>query len=160
MKMKPGKNMNILEAFVIAIRKEIAANALYSKLAVRTFNPECRKKFLSLAEEEKQHRDSLILLYKKVVGPENFNIPEIELKGHEDPGKTDMTMVEIIEYAIKGEQESAAFYTDLAANQTDKLTVEVLQRLAAMERTHERLLREDLKKVETNPDWFEEKKQH
>jgi len=158
--MDIGKNINILEAFVIAIRREIAANKLYLRLAGRTFNPECRKKFQSLAEDEKAHRDSLILIYKKVVGAENFNIPEVEIQEHDAPWKSDMTMVEIIQYAIKGEQESAVFYTDLAAKQTDNLTAEVLKRLAEMERTHERMLKEDLEKVEKNPDWFEEKNHH
>lgn len=52
----PAPDMNLQEAYILAMKNEKAAFKLYSSLAAATENPQIKETLLSLAQEEAKHK--------------------------------------------------------------------------------------------------------
>ncbi len=62
-----GPDMNYQDAIVLAMQKEKAAFKLYSALAETTDDPEIKKMFLALAQEEARHKLRFEIEFDEVV---------------------------------------------------------------------------------------------
>jgi rubrerythrin len=69
--VKSSPKMNYEEALIFAMKKEKKAFMLYMKLADEAADPEMKKVFLSLAEEESKHKLSFELEYDNYILREN-----------------------------------------------------------------------------------------
>jgi len=69
--VKPSTKMTYQDALIFAMKKEKKAFMLYMKLADEAADPELKKVFLSLAEEESKHKLSFELEYDNYILREN-----------------------------------------------------------------------------------------
>ena len=63
--------MSYQEAIILAMKKEKAAYKLYTTLATRVNDPDMKKVFLSLAQEEAKHKLRFEVEYDDMVMQEN-----------------------------------------------------------------------------------------
>ncbi len=147
-------DLTIIEVLGQAVRQEIEAYKRYQMLALRIKNPLVREKFYSLANEEKAHRELLYNMLQKYTGEDKPPLPkEAPRKGSIDDSK--LSLPEVLQIAIKKEQEAQQFYTEAAKLATDPSGKRVLEYLAGFERGHERLLQTEYEAVAEYPQWFE-----
>ena len=69
--VEPKPDMTYLDAIIIAMKREKAAFRLYTDLAARVPNEDCRNLFQSLAQEEANHKLRFELEYDEHVMQEN-----------------------------------------------------------------------------------------
>ncbi len=69
--VEPKPDMTYVEAIVVAMKREKAAFKLYTDLAAVAPNEDCRNLFLSLAQEEANHKLRFELEYDEHVMQEN-----------------------------------------------------------------------------------------
>jgi rubrerythrin len=65
--VKPTPNMSYKDALILAMKKEKASFALYTDLAAATQNPEGKKLFQHLAQQEAKHKLRFELEYDETV---------------------------------------------------------------------------------------------
>ena len=69
--VEPRADMDYQDALVLAMKREKAAFALYSRIAEATQDPSLRETFLMLAQEEAKHKLRFETEYDEVVLKEN-----------------------------------------------------------------------------------------
>ena len=69
--VEPSPDMDYQSAIILAMKKEKAAFKLYTTLAAKMQDPELRKMFLSLAQEEAKHKLRFEIEYDDEVMKEN-----------------------------------------------------------------------------------------
>lgn len=69
--VEPGPDMTYVDAIIIAMKREKAAFKLYTDLAARVPDENCRNIFLALAQEEANHKLRFELEYDEHVMQEN-----------------------------------------------------------------------------------------
>lgn len=129
-------NEEILE---LAITREEVANRLFLELASRTKNPEIRKVFEELADEELEHKSKLeleILKTGKVMKSTQKPAFEEQIDMGEPATWIDMDYKEMLLLGIQKEDAAFRFYVTLAANATDEDSHETLLALAEQEVKH------------------------
>jgi len=129
-------NNEILE---YAIAREVDANRFYLTLAARTENPEIRKVFEDLAEEELEHKAKLELEVMKT----GRTVPveqARELNTDEEPvfdrPELDMDYKDMLRLAIEKEEAAFRTYVNLVPNVQDQEAREVLLAIAQEEVKH------------------------
>jgi rubrerythrin len=129
-------NEEILE---LAITREEIANRLFLELAVRARNPEIRKVFEELADEELEHKAKLELEIMKT-GKVKTAAQKPAFEERDDMGEpatwVDMDYKDMLLMGIQKEDAAFRFYVKLAANATDEDSYETLLALAEQEVKH------------------------
>lgn len=69
--VRPSPDMSYQDALILAMKKEKAAFRMYSSLAGRAEDPEIRKLFLMLAQEESKHKLAFEIEYDNYILKEN-----------------------------------------------------------------------------------------
>jgi len=135
-----------------AIKNEIEAREFYLAIAKKVKNPLVRRKFLGLADDELEHRQTLSRLYWAQTGTEvgdlesyELDIPSIEVEN--------LTLVDALEIAIEAEKEAVKNYSRMAEETDDLRTRGFLEYLAEFENAHFETLSRELKKIKDDPDW-------
>jgi len=129
-------NEEILE---LAITREEVANRLFLELASRTKNPEIRKVFEELADEELEHKARLeleILKTGKVVKATQKPAFEEQIDTGEPATWIDMDYKDMLLLGIQKEDAAFRFYVKLAANVDDEDSYETLMAIAEQEIKH------------------------
>ncbi len=129
-------NEEILE---LAITREEVANMLFLEVASRTKNPEIRKVFEELADEELEHKAKLeleILKTGKVMTANQKPAFEEQVDMVEPATWVDMDYKDMLLMGIQKEDAAFRFYVKLAANTTDEDSYETLMALAEQEIKH------------------------
>ncbi|MBN1548417.1 MAG: ferritin family protein [Syntrophaceae bacterium] len=130
--------------FSDAIEREIEAYEFYLAVSQRVVNPDVKKVFGELAQEELGHKELLtrfkndpILLTKIEVPKQDFKIAEAT-----DLPKFDINMkpADAIALAMKKEEEAVRFYRGMAAISQDVEVKNQFESLAGMELGHKNLL--------------------
>ena len=127
------------EALEFAIFREVEANKLYKALAEATKDSEARNFFEALAAEEIEHKEKLQLELMKlgvVVRDEDFSKGVKLSYMVEDGVPEDLSQADILQFAIKKENESFRMYVSLYARTSDEETKEILLALAEEELRH------------------------
>ena len=151
---KRTRSLTGLEVLGVAIRSEMEACRFYTRALKGVQNPILREKLSRLAAEEKRHRQILEERYKRSSGEE---VPPVPRKGGaEGKGKIskELSPEEILNLAIRMEQQAARFYQREALKTADMSGRFMLEYLADFERNHERSLQAELKALNRFPDWF------
>lgn len=128
------------EILEFAIAREVEANNFYVALAERVANPEIRKIFEDLAEEELEHKAKLELEVMKtgkvLPVPEKVTIPEHDYIVSDDQSLLDMDYKDILMLGMEKEEASFRTYVNLVAQAKDVECSELLLALAEEEVKH------------------------
>ena len=125
---------SIDEILEFAIAREVEANQLYTYMAGRMKNPEMRKVCEELAKEELEHKAKLELeVMKRGEVVHGICISDYMTDAGDE---IDMDYEELLIFAIKKEDISVNFYTDLAGVVKDEESREALLALAEEETEH------------------------
>jgi len=148
------KTLTSVEALGLAIAQEVEAHKRYKLFAGRVQNPLVREKFLSLAREERAHRE---ILYQILQQATRESKPPLPKKAPRLNRKWELNqpLHIILQLAIQKEQEAQKFYREAAQNALDPTGRRIFEYLAEFERGHERALQAEFDAVAKYPQWFE-----
>jgi len=147
-------DLTIIEVLGQAIRQEVEAYKRYQLFAQRVNNPLVKEKFHSLANEEKAHRELLYIMLQKYTGEDKPPLPKDPPRDSELSDE-ELSLPEVLQLAIKKEQEAQQFYSEAARIATDPTGKRFLEYLAKFESGHERLLQTEYDAVAKYPRWFD-----
>ncbi len=140
------------ETILKAIKNEIEARAFYLAVAKKVKNPLVRRKFLGLADDELEHRQTLSRLYWAQTGTEvgdlesyEMDIPSIEVEN--------MTLIDALKMAIEAEKEAVENYSRMAEETDDPRSKRFLEYLAEFENGHYETVAQELERIENSPGW-------
>ncbi len=142
-----------VEIFSIAIRSEIEAADLYSKMKEKTDSETLKEKFDFLITQEKKHKQILEEAYQDsfpgvdLKTPANSPIPSVK-----DILEEDHSLKELFEVAMEGEKRAENFYRELAGKVRNPNSKSLLNYMANMERSHYALLEVEFRQMERNED--------
>ncbi len=124
--------LTALEALGIAIRADIDACELYKELAERCEDRQIRRRFETLADDERQQREQLEMQWK-TLAPEvqlklpPSRLPRERLTRHQRAG---LSKEDVLELAIEAERAAREFYLQ-AARATNDLSGRAMFRYLA-----------------------------
>ncbi len=134
------------ETILKAIKNEIEARAFYLAVARKVKNPLVRRKFLGLADDELEHRQTLSRLYWAQTGSEvgDLQSPEMEVPA---PDVKSMTLIDALKMAIEAEKEAVENYSRMAEEIDDPRSKRFLEYLAEFENGHYETLTQELERI-------------
>ena len=152
--MNMERNLTTLEVLGIAIKSEIEAVKLYTRMKELTKSEDLAMKLDFLIAQEHKHKEILTEAYKK-------RFPEVELSL---PKKSlvptigellekDAGLKELFQAAMEAEKKSEEFYGELAGKTRDSNSKSLLQYLASMEHSHFSILEAEYKQLEFSEDY-------
>lgn len=147
--MENGRDHTTLEVLSIAIKSEIDAVRLYTKMKEMVNAEDLKEKLDFLISQEKKHERILTEVYEK-------KFPEVELAL---PPKAivpmidevlakEATLKELFEAGMKAEQMARDFYNDLANKTNDMRAKKTLIYMANMEESHYAILEAEWNQIE------------
>jgi len=142
------------DLLLAAIKSEVEAEEVYSKLADRVKNSFLKERLRFLATEELKHREYIEGLYRHKIGKNEIvlpdktpvPLPEIVIGDENEPISL------VLESAMEAEKAAKEFYEALSERFEDAKTGNMLRVLAKMEEGHYNLLNQEL----ANARMFEE----
>jgi len=150
------KDLTAVEILGIGARSEEESYKLYRKLAQKVKNKIVKEKLLSLAREEKLHKEMLLKKYNELTGEKFPPIPPRGRERKETINTEEIAIKELIQIAISKEREAYKLYSLGASKAKDLSGKCMLEYLAGFEKNHERILKTELEILERFPKWFEE----
>lgn len=148
MKANPETGKTLIEA----IKHEIEGRAFYLALAEKVKNPLVRRKIKGLADDELEHRVTLSRLYWAQTGTEVGDMSDFD-PAPALPDMEKMTLIQLLELAMKTEQEAAETYLKMAGETEDPRASAFLEYLSEFETGHYETLAAELEKIKGNPGW-------
>ena len=135
-------NQPVKKLLGYAIRAEMDANRIYTRMADRVRNTLLREKFQLLALEEKKHKDIILRLFASMWAGER---PEIPTSVDERllplvSIKPSSSLVDVLSQAMNAEKSAREFYASLA-KRTKAPNRQMLMYLSKVENTHYLMLR-------------------
>ena len=146
--MKRFADLSEREVLALAISNEDEDNRIYRSFAdgLRESYPDTAKMYDKMAEEEIEHHDMLLDLYRKKFGDFLPLIRRQDVKGFVERRpiwlNRPLGIDAVRNFAEAMEFETARFYRRAAESTQDEKTRELLTRLAAAEDKHEQLAQE------------------
>lgn len=161
---KAGKNgkfefdreLTAVEILGIAIKAEVSSFGLYKRLAARIVNTVVKKRLLGLAEDEENHRIILSEKYTEMTGEELPPIPPTGDLRQVEVDIEKMSNMEVLKFAADKEANAQKFYYAAAEKVKDPGGKQMLAYLGEMEKTHEDILRQEIKQLDKVPLWHEQ----
>lgn len=139
--MKVNPEHSLQDLFGTAIKAEIEAQEVYSRIKEHTENLVLKDKMGFLTGEEKRHEHILRGLFKKQFPDQKPSVPEETVAPvpawHPEKGDEVST---ILQAAMQTEEDAKNFYLDMSKRVEDPEVRSMLGYLAAMEQTHYHLL--------------------
>jgi len=137
-------NQSVKKLLGYAIRAEMDANRIYSRMADRVRNTLLREKFQLLALEEKKHKEIILRLFASMWAGER---PEISMAVDERllPSvsiKPSSSLVDVLSQAMNAEKSAREFYASLA-KRIKALNRQMLMYLSKVENSHYLMLRSE-----------------
>lgn len=154
--MQLDKKASQHEVLTVAIRSEIEAANIYSRLHDKVKNDLLRRKLKFLVFEEKKHRKILERLYsrrfpeRKIDLPESSFLPPIKLKVD---SKT--SILDIFKAAQNAERMAEDYYKDASREAGDSESRKILDYLSRVERSHYFMIKSEIDLLEKFPDYYE-----
>jgi rubrerythrin len=127
-----------------AIRAEVDANKIYTRMADRVKNPLLKEKFELLALEEKKHKDILLRLFASMWGAEKPEIPRAvdERLLPAVTIKPSSGLPDILNQAMNAERSAREFYAALS-KKIQASNRPLLIYLSKVENTHYLMLKSE-----------------
>lgn len=137
-------NQSVKKLLGYAIRAEMDANRVYTKMAGRMRNTLLIEKFQLLALEEKKHKDILLRLFASISGGEKPQIPKTvdERLLPSISIKPSSSLADVLSQAMDAEKSAREFYASLA-NRVKAPNKQMLMYLSKVENTHYLMLRSE-----------------
>lgn len=138
-----------LEILCTCIELERNAYNFYSKAAHRSTNPEGKKVFAKLAEREKSHARSLENRYKHILKEKKCPVTKIKptILVEETIVDKSMSDLEVLELALKDEEQAYHYYVKSAESTDDLKSREILLDLAKDEIEHRQVLTREIERI-------------
>ena len=137
------KGYSMEDIILTAIKSEVEASAIYTKLADRVKNAILKDRLRFLAAEEAKHRAFIEELHRREFPGKPIVLPErtpVPMPGIEIPAEH-VPVSRVIKSAMDAERAASQFYSAFARTYTkDPQVAEMLQYFASMEMTHYELL--------------------
>ncbi len=149
-----NEGLTIVEVLGLAVVQEIEAHKRYRLFASRVQNPLVKERFISLAREENAHRELLYGMLQRYTGEDKPPLPKKAPRLNREV-ELNQPLHEILQVAIRKEQEAQQFYREAASLARDPTGKRMLEYLAEFERGHERALQAEFDAVAKYPEWFE-----
>ena len=147
------------EIILSAIKSEVEASEVYTKLADNVKNAFLKEKLIFLAKEEKKHKLFIDILYKQQFPNKNIKLPEKtpvplpEIKIYES-----INLSEVIEDSMEAEKAAQEFYIEFSKFFKKNPQIQMtLQYFSKMEEGHYKLLeleRDSIMKFESYDDFW------
>jgi rubrerythrin len=152
--MARDRDLTTLEVLGIAIRSEIEAVKLYTRMKEKTKNPDLQTKCDFLTGQEKNHEKILTEAYRsKFPGVELRLPPKTLVPAVDDVLARDATLKELFAAAMEAETKSEEFYKGLAGKTHDQSSRSMLEYLASMEHSHFAILEAEFKELQFTEDY-------
>jgi len=137
-------NQPVKKLLGYAIRAEMDANRIYTRMADRVRNTLLREKFQLLALEEKKHRDIILRLFASMWAGERPEIPKAvdERLLPSVSIKPSSSLVDVLSQAMNAEKSAREFYASLA-RRIKALNRQMLMYLSKVENSHYLMLRSE-----------------
>ncbi len=152
--MARDRDLTTLEVLAIAIRSEIEAVKLYTRMKEKTRNPDLKAKCDFLTAQEKNHERVLTEAYRSKFPGVELRLPQKTLvPAVDDVLARDATLKELFAAAMEAETKSEEFYRDLAGRTHDQSSRSILEYLASMEHSHYAILEAEFKELQFTEDY-------
>lgn len=138
---------SLQELLGVAIRAEIEAAEIYRRLLNKELNEETRQKVEKLVEQEERHEETFWSIIKDFFPEEEITLPENSGITNSLEFSEDISLEELFQTAMDSEKGSEEFYRNLRKRFEDTEAKRTLGFLAASEREHYEILKEELKKI-------------
>lgn len=152
------EDLTSLEILGIAIRSEEEAARFYGRIARGIGNVLVRTRFRHLAEEEGEHRNMLVALYKQLTGdpgePPRFKGTGNLAEGGSVPEGRDESLETLLELAVQREEQARDFYRKAAEKALDPSGERILHYLADVEEGHAQRLKRELHAYHRDTAWY------
>ncbi len=147
--MEDAYDFTTLEVLGIAIKSEIDAVRLYTRMKEKVEGEDLKEKMNFLISQEKKHETMLKAAYEKkfpqvkLALPPKSVVPMIdEVLGRES------SLKELFDAGMKAEKLAERFYSDLAGKTNDARAKSVLMYMANMEQSHYSILQAEWNQIE------------
>ncbi|MBM3327747.1 MAG: hypothetical protein FJY65_12410 [Calditrichaeota bacterium] len=147
-------DLSAIEVLGLAVAQEVEAYKRYQMFAARVKNLLVKEKFLSLAREEKAHREILYKLLQRYTGERKPPLPKKAPRFNPDV-ESNQPLPKILQIAIDKERQAVKFYKTAAEHSADPSGKRLLLYLAQFEEGHERTLQIEYDAVAKYPQWFD-----
>lgn len=152
--MNPNEDYTMLEVLGVAIKSEVEAIKLYTRMKNLTKNPDLVAKIDFLIDQEKKHEKLLTEAYKKKFPETDLGLPKKSLVPTiSEILEKDATLKELFEVGMEAEQKAEVFYKDLAGKTRDSNSKSMLEYLASMEHSHFSILEAEYGQLEMGEDY-------
>jgi rubrerythrin len=145
------------QALELAIYREIGASGLYKSIAETISNPDGKKRFERLSEDEEGHRVKLEKWFEKLF-EEPFTASSEGIKQSEITGialDSQSGAIEVLDIAIKAEEQANSFYRMQAENADHPDLKALFLALAEEEHGHHELLEAERNALIGGFYWFD-----
>lgn len=153
--MSLNSELSPSEVLSVAIKSEIEAVEVYSRLYKKVKNEILRMKLKFLVSEEKKHRQILERLFSQRFPREELKIPE---KSFLPPIKITkakkFSVLDLFKLALKAEKMSENFYREAGERAGDKESKRVLGYLVRVERSHYFIIKSEIDMLDRFPGYY------
>jgi len=153
--MAANEGLTALEVLGVAIKAEIEAAALYSRLAAQVRNATLAAKLDFLRREEEKHRSILQDVYKRRFPDVELQLPAQSIVPSVDAATlAGRTVPELFHLAMEAEQLASDFYAREADRSFDEMGRTTLRYLSHVESGHYKMLETEYELVSRFPDYY------
>jgi len=143
------EGLTTLEILAIAIRSEIDAVKLYTKMKEMVDSDDLKEKFDFLISQEEKHENILKEVYEKKFPDVELALPPKAIV----PAVTDIldkeaSLKELFDIGMKAEKMAEEFYSDLAKKTNEFSAKSTLTYMASMEKSHYAILQAEWEQIE------------
>jgi rubrerythrin len=147
--MEQNRNLTTLEILSIAIKSEIDAVKLYTKMRSMVESEDLKEKFGFLIAQEIKHEKLLKDAYKKKFPEVELALPPASIVPMiDDVLSRDASLKELFEAGMKAEKMAEEFYRDLAKRTGEISAKNVLMYMSNMEKSHYAILEAEWQQIE------------
>lgn len=147
--MGQDRNLTTLEILSIAIKSEIDAVKLYTKMRNMVESEDLKEKFGFLIAQEVKHEQLLKEAYQKKFPEVKLALPPASIVPMiDDVLSRDASLKELFEAGMKAEKMAEEFYSDLAKKTGEISAKNVLMYMSNMEKSHYAILEAEWQQIE------------
>jgi rubrerythrin len=138
-----------LEVLSIAIKSEIDAVALYTRMKEMVDAADLQQKLDFLIAQEEKHKEILTEAYNKKFPEVELALPPKSIVPKIDEVLArESTLKELFEVGMLAEKMAEEFYTNLANKSNDRNAISLLMYMANMEQSHYAILQAEWNQIE------------
>jgi len=143
------------EILAVAIKSEIEAADIYSRLHQNVKNELLRKKLEFLIFEEKKHRQILERLFSQRFRDKELRLPNRSFLPRPKDSLSEKTSVfELFQVALEAEKMSEDFYNRALKDVKEGGSKKILEYLSRVERSHYFMIKSEIDLLEVFPDYY------